>query len=41
MEALNIRDDADVAPGGKLARDGDNKPTGMIDANGNCARQDF
>src|SRR5882724_6877266 len=27
MEALNIRDDADVAPGGKLARDGD-KPTG-------------
>src|SRR6266436_5398101 len=34
MEALNIRDDADVAPGGKLARDGDNKPTGIIDAAG-------
>ena len=34
MEALNIRDDNDVAPGGKLARDGDNKPTGIIDAGG-------
>src|SRR6478752_3721007 len=34
MEALNIRDDGDVAPGGKLARDGDNKPTGIIDATG-------
>jgi predicted amidohydrolase YtcJ len=34
MEALNIRDDNDVAPGGKLARDGDNKPTGIIDAAG-------
>src|SRR6266702_1871183 len=28
MEALNIRDDNDVTPGGKLARDSDNKPTG-------------
>ena len=34
MEALNIRDDDDVAPGGKLARDSDNKPTGIIDAGG-------
>src|SRR4029453_4728144 len=34
MEALNIRDDSDVAPGGKLARDSDNKPTGTIDAGG-------
>lgn len=34
MEALNIRDDNDVAPGGKLARDSDNKPTGIIDAGG-------
>ena len=29
MEALNIREDADVTPGGKLERDGD-KPTGAI-----------
>src|SRR4029079_10442896 len=34
MEALNIRDDKDVAPGGKLARDGDKKPSGIIDAGG-------
>ena len=34
MEALNIRDDNDVTPGGKLARDSDNKPTGIIDAGG-------
>src|SRR5882672_2676893 len=34
MEALNIRDENDVAPGGKLARDSDNKPTGIIDAGG-------
>jgi predicted amidohydrolase YtcJ len=34
MEALNIRDDNDVAPGGKLARDSDNKPTGIVDAAG-------
>jgi predicted amidohydrolase YtcJ len=40
MEALNIRDDADVAPGGKLARDGD-KPTGAIDANGNALGKIF
>ncbi len=40
MEALNIRDEADVAPGGKLARDGD-KPTGVIDANGNALGKIF
>lgn len=40
MEALNIRDDADVAPGGKLARDGD-KPTGVIEANGNALGKIF
>jgi len=40
MEALNIRDDADVAPGGKLARDGD-KPNGVIDANGNALGKIF
>ncbi len=36
MEALNIKDDADVAPGGKLQRDNDGKPTGEIAANGNA-----
>jgi len=40
MEALNIRDDADVAPGGRLARDGD-APTGVIDANGNALGKIF
>jgi predicted amidohydrolase YtcJ len=40
MEALNIRDDADIAPGGKLAHDGD-KPTGVIDANGNALGKIF
>src|SRR3954467_13209685 len=40
MEALNIRDDADVAPGGKLARDGD-RPTGVIEANGNALGKIF
>ena len=41
MEALTIRDDNDVAPGGKLARDGDNKPTGIIDAGGNALGKIF
>jgi predicted amidohydrolase YtcJ len=41
MEALNINDDADVAPGGKLERDGDNKPTGVIIANGNALGKIF
>ena len=40
MEALNIRDDADVTPGGKLERDGD-KPTGVIIANGNALGKIF
>jgi predicted amidohydrolase YtcJ len=34
MEALSIKDDADVAPGGKLERDGAGKPTGVIVAGG-------
>src|SRR3954454_19009476 len=34
MEALNIRGDRDVTPGGKLARDSDNKPNGIVDAAG-------
>ncbi|KRR16500.1 amidohydrolase [Bradyrhizobium lablabi] len=41
MEALNIRDDNDVTPGGKLARDGDNKPTGIIEAGGNALGRIF
>lgn len=36
MEALNIRDDADVAPGGKLERDTNDRPTGVINGNGNA-----
>jgi predicted amidohydrolase YtcJ len=41
MEQLNIHDDADVAPGGKLERGGDNKPTGVIAANGNALGKIF
>src|SRR6201996_133234 len=41
MDALNIHDDADVAPGGKLDRDGDNKPTGIVIANGNALGKIF
>jgi predicted amidohydrolase YtcJ len=41
MEMLNIREDADAAPGGKLQRDADNKPTGVIDANGNALGRIF
>jgi predicted amidohydrolase YtcJ len=41
MEALNIRDDADVAPGGKLERDGGGKPTGVIIAGGNALGKIF
>ena len=41
MEALNIHDDADVTPGGKLERDGDNKPTGVMIANGNALGKIF
>lgn len=40
MEALNIHDDADVTPGGKLEREGD-KPTGVINANGNALGKIF
>jgi predicted amidohydrolase YtcJ len=39
MDALNIRDDADVAPG-KLARDGD-RPIGVIEAIGNSLGKIF
>ena len=41
MEALNIREDADVTPGGKLERDGDNHPTGVVIANGNALGKIF
>jgi predicted amidohydrolase YtcJ len=41
MEALNIRDDADVTPGGKLERDGDNHPTGVVNGNGNTLGKIF
>jgi predicted amidohydrolase YtcJ len=41
MELLNIHDDADVAPGGKLARDTDNKPTGVVIAAGNALGKIF
>ena len=41
MEALNIHDDADVTPGGKLERDSDNKPTGAMTANGNALGKIF
>jgi predicted amidohydrolase YtcJ len=40
MDALNIRDDQDVTPGGKLERDG-GKPTGVINANGNALGKIF
>jgi predicted amidohydrolase YtcJ len=41
MEALNIHDDADVTPGGKLERDGDNHPTGVVIGNGNTLGKIF
>ena len=41
MAALNIHDDADVTPGGKLERDGNNKPTGAVIANGNALGKIF
>jgi predicted amidohydrolase YtcJ len=41
MEALNIHEDADVTPGGKLERNGDGKPTGAIVANGNALGKIF
>ena len=41
LAALNIREDADVAPGGKLERDGDNRPTGVVTGNGNTLGKIF
>src|SRR5690348_776118 len=41
MEQLNIREDSDVAPGGKLERDANNKPTGVIIAGGNALGRIF
>jgi predicted amidohydrolase YtcJ len=41
MEALNIHDDADVTPGGRLERDGDNRPTGVVTGNGNTLGKIF
>ena len=41
MEALNIHDDADVTPGGKLERDADNRPNGVVIANGNALGKIF
>jgi predicted amidohydrolase YtcJ len=41
MEQLNIHEDADVAPGGKLERDAGNKPTGVIVAGGNALGRIF
>src|SRR5258708_14098693 len=41
MEALNIREDSDVTPGGKLERDGDNRPTGVVIGNGNTLGKIF
>jgi predicted amidohydrolase YtcJ len=40
MEALNIHDDADVTPGGKLERDGD-RPTGVVMGNGSTLGKIF
>jgi predicted amidohydrolase YtcJ len=41
VEALNIREDADVTPGGKLERDGENRPTGVVIGNGNTLGKIF
>jgi predicted amidohydrolase YtcJ len=41
MQALNIREDSDVTPGGKLERDGDNRPTGVVIGNGNTLGKIF
>ena len=41
MEALNIREDSDVTPGGKLERDADNRPTGVVTGNGNTLGKIF
>ena len=42
METLNIRDDADVTPGGgRLERDGNNRPTGAVTAEGSALGKIF
>src|SRR4051812_9190293 len=41
MQILNINDDADVTPGGKLERGADQKPTGIVIANGNALGKIF
>jgi predicted amidohydrolase YtcJ len=41
MEALGIHDDSDVTPAGKLERNSDNKPTGVVIANGNALGKIF
>ena len=41
MEALNIRDEADVTPGGKLERDAGSRPTGVVIGNGNALGKIF
>jgi predicted amidohydrolase YtcJ len=41
MEALNIHEDADVTPGGKLERNGNNQPTGVVTGNGNTLGKIF
>ena len=41
MEALGIHDDSDVTPGGKLERNSDNTPTGVVIANGNALGKIF
>ena len=41
MEVLNIHDDADVSPGGALARDDANQPTGIVTGNGNTLLKIF
>jgi hypothetical protein len=41
MEALNIHENSDVTPGGRLERDGDNRPTGVVIGNGNTLGKIF
>src|SRR3954447_25795611 len=41
LVALNIREDADVAPGGQLERDTSNNPTGIVNGNGNALGKIF
>jgi predicted amidohydrolase YtcJ len=41
MQVLNINDDSDVTPGGKLERDDAQKPTGVVIGNGNTLLKIF